>query len=489
MRILLISPANSDLIHSVSVPLGLVSIGTYLKNRGHNVKIVDLAISKISVSKVIKSFNPDICGVSVRSSKSVSLAYEVSKKIKKHGIPVVWGGPFCNQAPVEVFFDSGVIDIISFGEGEMTWIELAEAIEKNQSFDKIKGIAFKQNNNIIKTPDRDFMDLSKVIPCDWSMVDIKKYFQYLYGADKLLYLYMSKGCPGHCSFCYNVEFHHSCLRRKAMDVFIIELKELVENYGLNGFYLADEMAFSRKSDLYKLCDILDSLGYNLTWGFQTRIGALNKDDFKRAYDSGCRWIDFGIETGSPKMIERIGKKIPMDKIIPTFEWCEEIGIITLANFIVGMPGETIEDLKYTVDLAKKLPNNNPTFLLYAYNYGSPMGKEIYNCKKYKLPDSLLKYKLVDVHNNFMPNYSEIPEWDKRVVKGYFSWKQISEKDVSQNIKKYDLLYKHLKTFFKGVSYVGVRHFPEAFLKTFMPFVELFISAKFCKKTLKKYDIE
>lgn len=96
MKILLISPTNSDLLHAVSVPVGLISIGTYLKQAGHEVKIIDLSVSHLSVKKVVKEFKPNICGVSVRSSKSVSFAVDVSKKVHRLGVPVVWGGPFCD---------------------------------------------------------------------------------------------------------------------------------------------------------------------------------------------------------------------------------------------------------------------------------------------------------------------------------------------------------------------------------------------------------
>ncbi len=489
MKVLLINPTNSDLLHAVSAPVGLISIATYLKKDGHQVRIVDLSVSHVSLRKVVREFNPDLCGVSVRSAKSVAFAVTVSKKVHKMGVPVVWGGPFCDQAPLNHFFDSGFIDVLSFSEGEMTWLELADAFENGKGLENIKGIAYKKDGKIYRNEDREFMDLSKIIPCDWSFVDIPKYYQHLYGAESLLYLYLSKGCPGHCSFCYNVEFHRSCHRRKPLSVFMTELKELVEVYKLDGFYLADEMAFMKKSDLYDLCDALDNAGYKMTWGFQTRIGALNKDDMQRAYDSGCRWIDFGIESGSPAMMKKIGKNIPIEKILPTFEWCMEIGIISMSNFIVGMYEETVDDLKHSVELAKKLSDNEPTFLLYGYNYGSPMGKDIYNSKKYKLPQKLKDYNKIDFCYNRMPNFSEIPEWDKKVVQGYFLWNQLFRKNYSDETKSFEMIYKHIKIVLDRISFVGIVHLPEAVIKSVFPFIRFFIAAKFCKKTLRKYGID
>ena len=489
MKILLISPSNCDLVHAVSVPLGLLSIGTYLKKRKHKVKILDLCVSRQSVREVLEEFEPDLCGVSVRSTKQVSSALNISKTIHKKGIPVIWGGPFCSYAPIEHFFDTGVIDILSFSEGEITWIELADAFENCINLEKIKGIAFKKEGKIIKTPEREFMDLNEILPADWSLVDIPKYFQYLYGANKLLYLYLSKGCPGNCTFCYNNVFHRSCHRRKSVDIFSLELKELVEEYGLDGFYLADEMAFFKKSDLYDLCGALDKTGYNLLWGFQSRIGALNKEDFQRAYDSGCRWVDFGIESGSKRMLSVINKNIPFGKIETTFDWCKEIGIISMANFIIGFPGETVDDLQETVSLAKRILVTQPTFFLYGYNYGSEIGKELYGSGKYKLPKKLWEYSKIDLFYNRLPNFSDIPTWDKKVIQGYFLWQQLSKEEYSKESKRFELFYKHIKTVLNRISYCPVLRIPEAIVKSFFPYVRFFFAAKFCKKTLEKYGLE
>ena len=489
MRILLISPTNSDLLHAVSVPLGLISIATYLKAAGHEVEIFDMSVSHRSVKSVVKNFKPNLCGISVRSPKTVNFAVSVSKKVHRMGISTVWGGPFVDQAPLEQFFDSGIIDILSFSEGEMTWLELADAFENNKDLANIKGIAFKKNGKIIKTADREFMDLSKVLPADWSLVDVPKYWQYLYGADKLLYLYLSKGCYGKCSFCYNVEFNRSMHRRKSLETFMTELQQLVDIYGLNGFYLADEMSFLLRKDLYDLCDALDNCGYKITWGFQTRIGTLNKEDLQRAYDSGCRFVDFGIESGSPKMIEKINKNIPLDKIKPTFEWCQEIGLVTMSNFIIGLPGENADDLRASIELAKSLPGNAPSFLLYGYNYGSPVGKEIYNSEKYKLPTKLKHYKKIDFCFNTLPNFSDVPKWDKKVVQGYFMWKQLIAKDDSEERKTFDLLYKHIRIVLNRISYVGILNIPEALIKSVFPFIRFFIAGNFCKKTRKKYNLD
>ena len=489
MKILLVTPSNCDLIHGVSLPLGLISIGTHLKQGGHDVKIVDLNVSHSNINSIIKSFNPDILGVSVHYQKQIPVALDVSKAAHKRGITVVWGGPFCNHITLEHFYNEGTIDIISFSEGEATWLELAEAIENNRAIDDIKGIAYKKDGRFIRNDDREFMDLSTILPADWSLVDVSKYPQPLYGAQKLVYLYLSKGCPGRCGFCFNSFFNHSRQRRKALDVFMIELKELVEKYGVDGFCLSDECAFTRKSDLYDLCDALDNAGYNLIWGFDTKMGLLDKEDLQRAYDSGCRWIHFGLESGSERMLEIINKKISFSDIAPTFNWMNEIGIVPVSTFIVGMPHETVDDLKCTVNLIKGLPNNESSVFQYGYLYGSPFGKEIYESGKYKLPSKLRDYRKVDLYNGRQPNFSEIPKKDLKVVQGYFSWKLLFKSDYSKKTNVVTYIFREIKYLCERVVHIKLRYLPEAFAETAIPLARFFFAAKFCKKTRKKYGLD
>ena len=489
MKILLVVPAKCDLIHSVSLPLGLISIGTYLKEYGHEVKLIDPCVTHVSISKTLKDFQPDIIGLSIRSQKQILSAVSISKKAHKMGIPVVWGGPICNIAPIEHFFAEEYIDILSFSEGEMTWVDLADTLEKGKPLDDVKGIAFRKNGKIIRTPDREFMDLSKILPSDWSLVDVPKYFTGIYSVKKLVYVYLSKGCPGHCSFCYNSYFHRSCVRRKSVEVFMTEIKQLVEVYGIDGFYLADEYAFSKKSDIYELCDALDATGYKLGWGFETRIGLLDKSDLQRLYDSGCRWIHFGIETASPRMMKRINKNIPFDKVIPTFEWCNEVGIIPVSSFVIGMPGETVEDLQYNVELAKKLPNCEISFFKYAYIYDSPFGREIFNSGKYKLPEKLLDSRKIDLYHSRTPNFSQIPMRDLNVVQGYFFWDLLTKSDYDKKEKNVLHLFKQFKILLNRVFHINIRFLPEAVLTSAIPLFRFFFAAKFCKKTRKKYGLD
>ena len=146
---------------------------------------------------------------------------------------------------------------------------------------------------------------------DFSLIDVPAYSQYLYGCKNLMYVYLSKGCPARCTFCTNQLTHRCTYRRRRLEHFIDETRILVDEYGVDGLYFGDEVCFLTKEQVYEVCDAFRDSGFSFHWGFQTRIGILSEKEFQYAYDHGCRWIDFGIESGNPEQLQKMKKGIPL----------------------------------------------------------------------------------------------------------------------------------------------------------------------------------
>lgn len=196
----------------LSNPLGVLSIATYLKKNGYEVIVYDRNVNREKLSRLLKSYDPDIVGVSVVSSRGLKDAVKVSETVKKSGKLVVWGGQMPTMQTA-LCFDCGCIDYIIMGEGELTFLELAQKIQNGQSPDGIDGLAYKRNGEIVYTKCRDFADLKELPLIDWNLADPRVYYQkYIY--DNLLYLFSSKGCPFNCAFCGNLGYHR-CTHQKA----------------------------------------------------------------------------------------------------------------------------------------------------------------------------------------------------------------------------------------------------------------------------------
>ncbi len=450
MKVLLIMPYHTDLIHSVSLPLGILSIGSYLKENGYDVEICDFSVKKVSLHKVYQEVRPDLVGISFPSCKAIDGIQHISKFFKKKGVPVVWGGSFCDVAETQHFFDTGLVDIVSYCEGEATWLELLHAFETGEDLANIKGIAYLKDGKMEVTPPREFMDPLLLPRLDFSMVDVPAYFHYLYGCKNLLYVYLSKGCPAHCTFCVNTLCHRNTRRRRSVDVFMSEIQELVSKYGADGFYFGDEIAFVSEAEIYEVCDGFDKINGTFYWGFQTRIGTLGKEALARAYQSGCRWIDYGVESGNRKMLKEVRKNIPYDRIEEDFAACNEIGLISIANFIIGFPGETCEQVLDSIRLAQRLKSTQNTFAKYIFVPTTPAGKEIVRSgQKRPAFDKLNDYKQMDFFANTQ-GLSAIPQKELNVIQSHFLWQAIFRKDYGGS-HEYDLLFKSVLTVIKRIG--------------------------------------
>ena len=491
MKALFIMPYNSDLIHAVSLPLGILSIATYLNANGHEAKIADMSVSHINPVKTAEEFKPDIIGISLGSAKHLDGALHITKKLKQLGIPIVWGGGFCDVADYNILLRDSGADIISFSEGEGTWLDILDRLRDGKDLYDCPGIALIKDGKAVKTADREFLDLAAMPPLDFTLVDVPSYRQYLYGCENLMYVYMAKGCPAKCTFCTNQLSHRCIYRRRNLATFMQEAEILVKQYNVDGFYFGDEVFCLTKAEFYECCDAFDKSGLDFKWGFQTRIGILGEEEFKRAYKSGCRWIDFGIESGSREQLAIMKKGIPYEKIEPTFEQCSKNSIISLANFIVGLPHETEKQLNETVELASRIKATQCTFLKFCISPNTEMGRNaILDGLMEKRPiEKISDYRRIDFFRSRTDNYSEIPTKELDVIQSFYLWNAIFKKEYGKETKNYDLLIKHIKTLFRRLSFLSLRSAICCFVELALLFLRFFTDTHFHPGIIKKYKLK
>lgn len=454
MNVLLINPSVGYYTRTMSTPLGLLSIGTYLEQFGHKVRIYDRCVEKAKLKSVTKQFLPDIVGVSVMSSRGIKDAIRVSKEIKSAGLIVVWGGQL-PSLQLELVIQNDFVDIASFGEGEETWAELLERIANNEGIDDVLGIAYKKNGKIVRNPCRPFIDLGKLPVTDWSLIDVSNYMQQYLGCKKMMYLYSSKGCPGHCAFCPNVNYHNSTHRDRPNEQVVAEIKYLMEHYGLDGVYFSDEVWRIKRSEMQDFCRRIkeENLQTRLQWGVDLRIGIFNEEDYRLMYEAGCRWIFFGIESGSREMQRRIHKNINYDAIKPTIELLNRIGFTTMASFIVGFPDETEEQLRETT----KMINELPLGLTPIFHFTPLPGTELYDNlvaeKRYRVPQNLQDISHIVATESLGTNYSCVPDVDLKVIKNWYIWKSFTNKNAIKEGKSFEFAKQ---TILSGLSTISMK---------------------------------
>ncbi len=487
MRVLLVNPNPEKYYKSTTCPLGLLSIATYLKNRGHVVTIIDSTVKHINYEKVIRDFSPDIVGISVISYKSISDAIKASETAHDTDLPVVWGGALASVIP-ETVLKHGCVDYVVIGEGEITWEMFLKAIVDNSGLDNIDGLAYKQQGKIFINKDRAFADLADFPVLDWSLVNPPDYFQQLFSAQKMLYLYSAKGCPGHCTFCFNKSFNKCVYRKRPFEYCIEEIKYLAANCGLDGVHFADELWCRNKKEMAENCEKLMNTGLNIFWGCNAKIGTYDKDDFEYLYRAGCRWIFFGVESGSETIQAEIQKGISLSKVEETINNCADAGIVPVTSFIIGFPDETPEQIRDTIMLAKKIPKAMFDFNFFFPLTGSDMCDKLVAQGKYKIPDTLEAFSKLIPTEKMQNNFSKIPAKEIKVIRAYFMWSTLTKRGSFSDSGRHIFIKKAVADAVKGLFGRGMKNFAFSFAYDAQTFLGIAAALVLHPEIRRKYGL-
>ncbi len=363
--IILIQPkAGSFDMLGARCPLALLSLAAIPDKKGYNVKIIDQRINHDWKNELLNSLKKDpICvGITCMTGKQILYALEVSKIVKEESqVPVIWGGIHPTTLP-EQTLQNPYIDILVLREGEITFMELIEALEKKSSLKNVKGIYYKENGKIIKNPEREFIkNLDELPDLPYKLVDVKKYSSLDIEGSSLDFS-SSRGCPYRCSFCYNTYFNKNTWRPFSAKETVKRLKNLVDKYKIRTIYFQDD---NFCADLNRLKEILIGIKrekIDIKWGtLGLRVDTAKRMDaeiLKLMEETGCINVDIGIESGSERILKMIDKRINIEDAIKVNRKMSKFPFIIKYTFIIGFPTETREEIFQTVKTSIKLAKEN-----------------------------------------------------------------------------------------------------------------------------------
>lgn len=489
MKVLFINPSVGYYTRAISNPLGLLALATYVKAQGHTVQILDRCVKKVNIEKELDSFRPDVIGISLMSGRGLKDGEKICAAAKKRGIRVIAGGYFPTMSP-DVILNADLADVVVLREGEITFSELLTAYENGDCIESIAGIAYKKDNRVIVNPDRPFGDLQTFPELDWTLLDPKDYFQTFFNCTKMLYLYASKGCPGRCTFCSNHFYNRSTHRKKPDDIVLNEIEKLINNHGLNGVYFSGELWRTKKEDAREFCRKVKERNLDFKWGMLSKVGLYDYDDYAMMHDAGCRFICFGVESGSAEMQKKLKKNVNLEKARETFSACKKVGITAVASFMIGLPDETEEQLKETLSYIKSIDAS----IILIYLFSPIQNTEIYNDlvaqgRLIEQDFSLDYYKKNITMENPGCNFSEIPDIDLKVIKAYFEWKSFAGKETVNGSYGYAFAVQTILNGLRSITKNGFISFWINGIKAAFTFLSVFFYSHMYPKILKKYDLQ
>jgi len=384
------------------------------------VRIWDHQIER-GLMKTVEEFKPDAVAVTLLGAPAIPDAMRISRALKALGLPVFWGGTMTSAIP-ELAARSGCVDYVGIGEGEYTLLELLEVVQGKRKPETVPGIAYvDENGEYQRTADRPFADLADFPPLDYSLIPVERFLVKLSFSDRVCILITSKGCPFNCTFCFNKQFYRCQRRVYPREVIWQQIGTLKEEYAITGLFFTDELFGADKLELRSFCHRIKELG--LTWLAQSVVGVLSRADMEMMYDAGCRMLAFGLESGSAEMRKKINKRYDASMLDETFRNCREVGLLTLGQFILGLPDETPEQLCETIRLYFRLrPDANSSFNLYMPIPGSQLCRELEADGRLQPPQSLEAMKRYALSSRYLTyNFSRVPDRELRVVHSFLNW--------------------------------------------------------------------
>lgn len=351
---LLINPISVRIIPAF-VPHGLLYIASYAIKWGYNVAIYDRNVEKENVAEILKKRRPKVVGLGILTGPPIDDAIYVSKEIRKFdpSIKIVWGGIHTTLCPDSVL-QQDFVDFVVIGDGEIAFAKILDNVIKNEiSLESIDNLGYKKDKQT-KYNKRSFVDLDDIPLPAWHLINVKKYIRKKFYANRVLTINTSRGCPYKCSFCCVPTVHQGTWRRMGAEKIVEQLKHLKENYRIDGFQIDDDEFDIDRSRVLKLCNLLQLNNINLKWSHFSRINIVKEEVLKREIECGLRLIEFGVESGSARMLEFLNKNQTVEQIINAYEICKRLRLETSALFMIGLPTEKIADVMDTVKMVKRL---------------------------------------------------------------------------------------------------------------------------------------
>ncbi|MGB8216480.1 MAG: radical SAM protein [Candidatus Methanoperedens sp.] len=354
MKILLVSPNFG--IDTIRPPLGLSYIASIIE-RNHEVRILDLALYPENLEKlsyVLQEFNPDVVGITCYTA-SYSASMGIAKHVKGYNktIITIVGGAHPSIRPDDCLNEN--MDFVMRGEGEETFPELLEHLEGNRELSSIKGMSYKRDGKNIHNPPRPYItNLDKYPFPARHLLEMDKY------SEPIITILTSRGCPFNCVYCCRTVMGKKYTAQPPERV-LEEIKMVLGSSTYRHIHFTEELFTFDKERVKRICELLIENNFGITWSCNSRVTSVDESLLTLMKKAGCIRITFGVESGDDNILKSLKRGISVDQIRRTFKDCKTVGIEAAGYFMIGVPEDTKETVKRTIDFAMELDPFNCLF--------------------------------------------------------------------------------------------------------------------------------
>lgn len=496
--VVLISPENRK--YSISLPFALLYLSSYLEANSVSTQIIDLKDTRRAFSRLrrqpesydkvvvdyIKKNRPVLVGLTCYTSEYNSVM-RTARMIKESAdVFIVVGGVHPTLMPQDFLFEQSPVDFVIMGDGETPLLGLVNSLKRgDESYKKTHGVGYFEmtDKRAVTHGCNVELDLSRFPMPDYQKIDMDFYTRPDIEHVRWLpisgvSIFTGRGCPYNCEFCA-VNFLRSLnknaakMRYRPVEQVIEEIKLLVKNYRIDGFYVLDDCFMVNEERTTEFCRKLIAERLDLIWGCETRVNLVRSERLLKLMKmAGCIQMDFGVETGSPGMLNAVNKEVTVEEIKTAFRLCRKTGIRTFANILFNLPNETKEDVVLThlflnqikpsvVGCATTVPLlGTALYEKHVFPRLTPQEYELYNLNVYEdIVDKRFKLACHDLdlikivrrlNNKYMDSLSNWCRVPNSIPLNFRYWRKIL---ASYNWQKYLSVYMRMlfqKPFLCGV---------------------------------------
>ena len=376
MRILLVNPSY-PFEEFPRLLVTLPYLASALRAEGHEVEILDLLLARTTPDKIerrMTRFRPELVGIT-----SVTLNHHIANGIAEivrkcdEQVPIAMGGPHVSFEIEGSFRDLPALDFIGIGEGEHTMVELARALRGRMDLRDVRGLAYRDRSSerVVRTAPRPLEDDLDTLPNPArELVPLARYLAF----DSHASVVTSRGCPYECIFCSAPQWTGRKVRYRNPSLCVDEIEELAR-LGFTEITIEDDLFTLYRKHFMAVCGELIRRNTGIGWNAFSRVDTITPEIVETMAEAGCQAICFGVESGNQEVLDLVKKKSNLHKVKEAMRMTQKVGISALASFIIGLPGETEETLRKTVEFANDLHSEFGS--LYGFHILSPFpGTEV-----------------------------------------------------------------------------------------------------------------
>jgi anaerobic magnesium-protoporphyrin IX monomethyl ester cyclase len=358
MTIVLARPKYSS--HIITPPLGLGYLASYLKKKGIDAVLIDGLKENLEPGELVEkicSYKPDAVGITCLTT-FYSEATDLSRRLKERGIKCIMGGPHPTFLPYQTLIDSKA-DYAVCGEGEIALSCLAKNGYVNNG---IRGVYSLENlkNASQQVEKAEIVENLDSLPFpDWEQMDPRTYPKAPHGALAKRFpvgvLMTTRGCPYECVFCASPGLYDRRIRFRSPENVLEEMELLTRDYGVREIHFEDDNLTLKREHAEKICRLIKEKKLDITWACPNGIRADKVDEelIGLMAESGCYYFAYGIESANPGILKKIRKNETIGDIEKAITIAHKKGISCQGFFIFGLPGESKETIRESIDFAKR----------------------------------------------------------------------------------------------------------------------------------------